>query len=81
MTKEQLIAQFKIDYPTLQTGNDEQGYTQLEAEDYEATIERWADNVILENSLIAEKQAAKNAATAKLSALGLTIDDLAALGF
>jgi hypothetical protein len=80
MTKDQLIAQFKIDYPTLQTGNDEDGYTQLEAADYEATIERWADNVILEQTLLAEKQTAKDAATAKLSALGLTTDDLAALG-
>jgi hypothetical protein len=80
MTKDELITQFKIDYPTLQTGNDENGYTQLDAAEYEATLEKWADNVILEQTLLAEKQAAHDAATAKLSALGLDADDLAALG-
>jgi benzoyl-CoA reductase/2-hydroxyglutaryl-CoA dehydratase subunit BcrC/BadD/HgdB len=80
MTKDELIAQFKIDYPTLQTGNDEIGYTEMQTPEYEATLEKWADNAILEESLRAEKQAARDAAEAKLSALGLTADDLQALG-
>jgi benzoyl-CoA reductase/2-hydroxyglutaryl-CoA dehydratase subunit BcrC/BadD/HgdB len=80
MTKNERIAQFRIDYPTLQTGNDEIGYTQMESDEYEATLEKWADNAILEEALRAEKQTARDAAESKLSALGLTPDDLKALG-
>jgi hypothetical protein len=80
MTKNELIAQFKIDHPTLQSGSDETGYTQLGQTEYEATIEQWADNVIAQQESETQKQAAREAVEAKLEALGLTPDDLKALG-
>jgi hypothetical protein len=80
MTKNELIAQFKIDYPTLQSGSDETGYTELNKAEYEATIKQWADNVIAQQQLETQKQAAREALEAKLEALGLTTDDLKALG-
>lgn len=79
-TKLEIIAELKIEYPTLKVGNDDDGYTDLSAEEYEATIEAWADNLIAEQKVEAEKQEARNAVEAKLAALGLTADDLKALG-
>lgn len=40
------IAELKAQYPTLREGNEEDGYTQLSAEEYEATITQWAENLI-----------------------------------
>jgi hypothetical protein len=82
-TREEIIADFKKDYPTLKTGSEEVGYTDLSPEDYEATINLWADNAIAAAQLAEEeaaKEAAKEAAQAKLAALGLTTEDLKALG-
>ena len=82
-TKAEIIADLKKEYPTLKVGSDEAGYSDLSAEDYEATISYWADNAIAAAELAAQeaaKEAAKEAAQAKLSALGLTTDDLKALG-
>ncbi len=80
MTKAETIEKLKADYPTLRTGSEELGYVDLNADEYEATIAHWADNLIAEETLQAEKIAAKEAAQAKLTALGLTTDDLKALG-
>ena len=82
-SRAEIIADFKKEYPTLKVGSDEAGYTDLNAEDYEATINYWADNAIAAAELAeveAAKEAAKEAAQAKLAALGLTTDDLKALG-
>jgi hypothetical protein len=82
-TRAEIIAGFKKEYPTLKSGSDEAGYIDLNAEDYEATISLWADNVIAAAEIAEQeqvKQAAKEAAQAKLAALGLTTDDLKALG-
>jgi hypothetical protein len=82
-TRAEIIANFKKEYPTLKSGSDETGYTDLSAQDYEATMSKWADNAIAEAEL-AEQQAAKETAKAeaqaKLAAIGLTTDDLKALG-
>jgi DUF438 domain-containing protein len=79
-TRAEIIADFKNEYPTIRSGSDELGYTDLSPEEYEATINRWADNVIKKAQAAADKEAAKEAAHAKLEALGLTTDDLKALG-
>jgi hypothetical protein len=79
-TKEQLIAAFKLEYPTLRVGNEEEGYTELSNADYEATLESWADRQIAKESAKAEAETKRAAAEAKLAALGLTADDLKALG-
>ena len=86
-TKAEAIAAFKIEYPTLRSGDDERGYTDLSPADYEATIEGWADNQLADEAKAAADKATadkavtdKATATAKLEALGLTADDLKALG-
>jgi hypothetical protein len=82
-TKLQIIADLKREYPILKTGNDDQGYTELNSLDYEATIDAWAENELASAAIALEKaqaEAAKLAAQAKLEALGLTTDDLKALG-
>lgn len=83
MTKNELIAELKKDYPTIREGSDEQGYVELSAEEYEARIAQWADNMLAKQAQAQAKldEAAKKAAAeAKLAALGLTADDLKALG-
>jgi len=79
MTKNELIAQFKKDYPTLTKGVNNEVIT-LNAEEYEATIAEWADRILAEEANIAEIENAKIAAEAKLAAIGLTTADLKALG-
>jgi len=80
MTKNEIIEQLKAEYPTLRTGDEESGYTDLSAEDYEATIAQWAENLLAIEAETLAAEAAKAAAQAKLTALGLTADDLKALG-
>jgi hypothetical protein len=82
-TKAEIIADLKKEYPALRVGSEEAGYTDLSPADYEVTIEQWADNLIAKAAEEAEalaKEQAKAAAEAKLEALGLTTDDLKALG-
>ena len=73
-TKAQAIATLKLEYPTLKSGSDETGYTDLSPTDYETTIESWADNQLAEEAKAAEAEAiatAKTDAIAKLTALGI----------
>jgi uncharacterized protein YfdQ (DUF2303 family) len=79
-TKEQIIAELKTQNPTIQIGSEEIGYTQLNQDEYIVMIEQWADNVIAKEEQEAKAEADKAAAQAKLAALGLTADDLKALG-
>ena len=79
-TKTEMIAIIKAENPTLQIGDDEQGYTQLNAAEYEAQIEAWADVRLEKEIKKAEAEEAKALAQAKLAALGLTADDFKALG-
>ena len=83
MTKNEIIAQLKKDYPTLREGSNLQGYTNLDAEEYEARINLWADNLLAkqaEATAKAEAEAKKLEAQAKLAAIGITAEDLKALG-
>jgi hypothetical protein len=79
-TKAEIIEQLKTLYPTLKVGDEETGYTELSSTEYEAQIEQWAENEYREVTELAEVEAKKEAAQAKLAALGLTADDLKALG-
>lgn len=76
-TKSDKIAAFKAQYPIIRVGSEETGYTKLSAEDYEARIAEWADN---ELATEAAELAANEAKQALLDRLGLTVDDLKALG-
>lgn len=73
-TKIEIIAELKTQYPTLKSGSDETGYTDLSPTDYEATIELWANNQLAEEAKAAEAEAiatAKTDAIDKLTALGI----------
>jgi hypothetical protein len=83
-TKQEMLEIIKAENPNgLRVGNDEEGYTQLSQAETDAILNSWADARLAKQKAIAEaeaKAAAKSAAEAKLAALGLTTDDLKALG-
>jgi hypothetical protein len=79
-TLNEMIEIIKAENPTLQVGDDEQGYTELTASEYDEQVLEWATNRLAKLTEQAEAEAAKAAAQAKLAALGLTTDDLKALG-
>jgi hypothetical protein len=79
-TKNQIIAELKTKNSTLRTGSEESGYVDLGETEYEATIAEWADNLLASQTAETKAKAAKTAAEAKLAALGLTPEDLKALG-
>lgn len=71
-TRDDVIKQLKKDNPTIRSGDDDAGYTEFSAEEYAATIEMWADNVM------AEQAAMEQAATEKaalLDKLGISSDE------
>jgi len=74
-TKQEIIADLKLEFPTLRIGDDDNGYTDLSAKDYEATISQWADAKL--NRLVKEAEAKTNAdAKAQLlQRLGITEDE------
>jgi hypothetical protein len=80
MTKAQIVARLKNEYPTLKIGDDERGYTNLSSAEYEKTISQWADNELAAEAAKIEADSVKAAAQAKLGALGITVEDLKAIG-
>jgi len=87
MTREEIIADLKAKNPTMKAGNDTVGYVDFTPEEYEAQISEWADwaeqeqaDKIAKAAADAKAETDKAAAQAKLEALGLTADDLKALG-
>jgi hypothetical protein len=81
MTKQQMIAEIKTENPTLSYGIGDQ-VIEMSADQYEQTIANWADRRIAKEQEKAEVEAkatARASALAKLSALGLTADEIASL--
>ena len=74
-TKEEMIAIIKSENPTLQIGDDEQGYTQLNAAEYEARVLEWADSRLADLEQIAAIQQAEADKAALLAKLGITADE------
>ena len=75
MTKNEIIAELKTQYPTLRIGDEDQGYTDLDAKDYEATIAQWADNRLAEEAEAIKADQAKLAKKALLAKLGITAEE------
>jgi hypothetical protein len=74
-TKTEKIAALKLEYPTIKTGSDEHGYTDLSQTDYETTLSEWADNMLADEAKAqAEAQAVIDKA-ALLAKLGITADE------
>ena len=74
------------EYPTLQKGNEVDGYESLNTKEYDETIKFWAENLFEKQNAQAELEAAeaeaaeaKASAEAKLAALGLTEAEIAAI--
>lgn len=74
-TKLDKIAALKAEYPTLKTGSEEAGYTELSAEDYEAKIAEWADNELAAEAKLVELAKAAADKAALLAKLGITADE------
>jgi len=74
-TKAEAIAALKKEYPTLRTGDDERGYQDLSPAEYEATIEKWAENQIAEEAKAEEAAQAAADKAALLAKLGITADE------
>lgn len=73
-TLKEMIEIIKAENPTLRVGDDERGYTQLSADEYEATIAEWAANRLAKQTKLAEAEAVETAkidAAEKLTALGI----------
>lgn len=73
-TLNEMIEIIKAENPTLQVGDDEQGYTQLNATEYEAKVKEYAEARLAKEAKLAEAEAlvqAKLEAVDKLTALGI----------
>ena len=68
------IKAFKLEYPTLTKGVNDQ-VIELTAEEYEATIAEWAQNELNAEAAKAEKQSLIEQKAALLSRLGLTSEE------
>ena len=71
-TKAEKIAELKIQYPTLRIGDEDNGYTDLDAAEYEATISAWADNLLAKEAEAALEAKAETDKAALLKRLGIT---------
>jgi len=74
-TKKQMIDLLKAEFPTLQVGDEDNGYTELSAEDYEATISEWTDVRLAKETIALEAQAQAQAKAELLERLGITADE------
>jgi hypothetical protein len=74
-TKAEMIALLKAENPTLQIGNDTDGYTELSKADYDATIDQWADARLAKEAKLAQIEADALAKEALLTKLGITDDE------
>jgi hypothetical protein len=79
-TLEGMIEIIKTENPTLRVGNEEDGYVELSAQDYDKIILQWANARFEKIKNYQSKIDAKTKAQTKLAALGLTVEDLQALG-
>ena len=74
-TKLEIIKTLKKENPTLQIGDEDAGYTQLSADEYETIIDNWADVRLTKEQTKAEAKAKATAKAALLSKLGITAEE------
>jgi hypothetical protein len=78
-TKLDKIAALKLEYPTLKSGSDETGYTDLTDAEYQATIEAWADSILAKEAKAEAEIAKAHERSALLAKLGITEEEAALL--
>lgn len=74
-TKEQIIDLLKTEFPSLRVGNDQDGYVELSADEYEAQIAEWADVRLEKQNQEIEAENKAQAKTALLDRLGISEDE------
>lgn len=74
-TKKEIINELKLEFPTLRTGDDVNGYSELSNKEYEAIIERWADAQLIKIQKKAEADVKAQAKVELLERLGITEDE------
>lgn len=74
-TRSQIIDELKSIYPILQKGDDFAGYVKLNENEYNATIDFWADNEIARLINEAQTQSNLQAKSALLEKLGINEDE------
>jgi hypothetical protein len=74
-TKNEMINLLKKEFPTLQLGDDQKGYTQLSPEQYEEQINLWADARLAKEAEEAKIQAKAQAKAELLERLGISFDE------
>jgi hypothetical protein len=75
MTKQELLAQYKSENPTLRRGSEETGYEEITGAEYDAIIESWADAQLAKNAQATEAEAKAAQKAALLDRLGITEDE------
>jgi hypothetical protein len=75
-TKTEMVKLLKSEFPTLRTGSDETGYTEMGAAEYELQIGLWADNRLAQEAEILAIKEAETQKAAILAKIGITADEL-----
>jgi len=78
MTKQTLIEQFKVDHPILTKQVNDQIIT-LDQDEYEATIDSWADAKLAKEQAKADAEALRQTKIIAYQKLGLTEAEIEAL--
>jgi len=78
-TKKEMIEILKAENLTLRVGDDEAGYTELSADEYEATIAQWADARLAKEKAKIEAEALRQTKISAYEKLGLTEAEIEAL--
>jgi hypothetical protein len=78
-TKNEMIEIIKAENPTLQIGDNNKGYTSLSAEEYEATIDAWADARLAKLQAKADAEALRQTKISAYQKLGLSEVEIEAL--
>jgi hypothetical protein len=75
MTLDKLIKQIKSENPSLKSGSEESGYTELNQDEYDAIILEWANNRLAKLQKKAEAETQAQAKAELLERLGITEDE------
>jgi hypothetical protein len=78
-TKQEMIEIIKAENPTLRVGDEDNGYTELSTEEYEAQIAEWADARLAKEQAKTDAQALLQSKISAYQKLGLTEAEIEAL--
>ncbi len=78
-TKQEMIEIIKAENPTLRVGDEDNGYTELSTEEYEAQIAEWADARLAKLQAKADAEALRQTKISAYEKLGLTKSEIEAL--